>query len=190
MKTTEEEEIVYNRKLEALRHDWHSLRYKHLGKEQLTEVISATPLERLAKRSRKENMLFGFNVLITVIVMIAINAFGSWYTPIPAAWVALLLIDDYVGFRYVYFLPPADSVSMTLRTALRALRRLRVMYALAPVMIWVVITMMSALLPNNGRAWIVALELIPLLALVCVVTWRIWTRRIEVIHERMRLFEE
>jgi energy-coupling factor transporter transmembrane protein EcfT len=71
-----------------------------------------------------------------------------------------------------------------------ALRRLRMMYTLTPVVIWVVITLISLLLPNHARPGIIALGLIPLLALVCFVTWKIWTRRIEEVEDRMQLFNE
>ncbi|HRI79661.1 MAG TPA: hypothetical protein PLR06_09020 [Cyclobacteriaceae bacterium] len=190
MTTIQDDEIKFNKKLEALRQDWHSLQYRHLGKEKLQQFVDATPLSRLAKRSRTETLVFGGKVLLTVIVMIAINAFGSWYTPIPAAWAAVLLIDDYIGFRYLYFLPPADSVRLTLQAMRLALRRLRMMYTFTPVVIWIVITLISPLVPNHGRANIIALELIPLLVLVCFVAWRIWTRRIEEVEDRMQLFNE
>lgn len=190
MTTMENEEIIFKRKLEALRHDWHSLQYKELGKEKLHRLASESPLLRLAKRSMKENLVFAGKVLLTVIVMIVFNLVGSAHTPIPAAWAALLLIDDYIGFRYLYFIPQGESVRSTLQMMLVALRRLRVLYALGPVMIWVVFTWLSPWLPHHERATITALGLIPVLAFVCYLTWRIWTRRIEEIKERLELYNE
>ncbi|MBS1542167.1 MAG: hypothetical protein JST14_00920 [Bacteroidetes bacterium] len=190
MNAMEDEEIIFKRKLEALRHDWHSLQYKELGKEKLQQFANESPLSRLAKRSMKENLVFGGKVLLTVIVMIVFNIVGSWYTPIPAAWVALLLIDDYIGFRYLYFIPQAESVRMTLQMMLLALRRLRALYALAPLTIWVLFTGLSLWLPLHERATKTAIGLIPVLAFVCYLTWRIWTRRIKEIEERLELYNE
>jgi hypothetical protein len=187
---TIDDEITFNQKLEALRQDWRSLEYKNLGKERLRQMMNAPVLPRLAKRSWKENLLFGGKVFITGIVMIFFNAFGSGYTPIAATWAAVLLIDDYIGFRYLYFIPTADSVRETLLTALLWLRRLRLMYALGPVFIWVVFTLISPLMPDKDRALTTAFVLLPLMTFVCFLTWRMWTRRIETIQKRMQLFEE
>lgn len=190
MNAMEDEEIIFKRKLEALRHDWDSLKYNHLGKEKLQQVANESPLSRLAKRSIKENLVFGGKVLVTVIVMMAFNIVGSAHTPIAAAWVALLLIDDYIGFRYLYFIPQADSVRTTLEMMLMALRRLRVLYALAPLVIWVLFTGLSLWHPFHERATNTSLGLIPVLAFVCYLTWRIWTRRIKEIEERLELYNE
>jgi len=190
MMTIEDEDIKFNKKIEERRQDWHSLEYKHLGKEELGQLMNASPLPRLAKRSAKENLVFGAKVVVTVILMIAVNFAGSWHLPIAAAWVVLLLIDDYIDFRYVYFLPVKDSVRMTLLTVLVAFRRLRMMYVLAPVAIWTAITWIARLMPNDGRAVITAFAVLPVLPFVCLLTWWIWTRRIKEIQTRLELFEE
>lgn len=187
--TTEEEDKEFARKLGMLKNDWSELKPEHESTEEMQRIVHASRLSRLTRHTTKENVMFAGKVLGAVAAIMVFDFFmGS--KPITTAWIIFLLLDDYIGYRYLHFLPVRDSVRETLQMSLIALKRLRYIYVLIPVAIWTVLTLILPMLPNGERAAVTSLALLPVLFLVCLWVWIKWSVRIREVAERLRTFNE
>lgn len=185
----EDEERAFNRKLEELKKDWNAREPEHESTEALQRIAHTSRLSRLTNRPTKEHVVFAGKVLVTVIAIMVFDYFmvSKSFT---IAWTIFLLIDDYMGYRYLYFLPARDSIRETLQMSLVTLKRLRFIYVLCPIAIWIILKMILPLLPNGERAEGTAMALLPVLFLICLWVWIKWSIRIREVVEKRRSYNE
>lgn len=187
--TSEDEERAFNRKLEQLKKDWNALKPEHESAEELQRIQAASRLSRLMKLPTRDHIMFAGKVFIAVIAIMVFDYFME-SKPFTMAWIIFLLLDDYIGFRYLYLLPARDSIRKTLEMSLVALKRLRFIYVLCPIMIWMILKLILPLLPNGERAEVTALALLPVLFMICLWLWVKWSVRIREMVEKLRTYNE
>ncbi len=187
--TSEDEERAFNRKLEQLKKDWNALKPEHESAEELQRIKEASRLSRWMKLPTRDHVMFTGKVLVAVIAIMVFDYFME-SKPFTMAWIIFLLLDDYIGFRYLYLLPVRDSISETLEMSLVTLKRLRLIYLLTPIVIWMILRMILPLLPNGERAVATALALLPVLFLICLWVWIKWSFRIREVVESLRTYNE
>ena len=186
---SEDEEREFNRKLEALKKDWKALEPEHESTEALQRIAHTSRLSRLTNRPTKEYVVFAGKVLITVIAIMVVDYFMTSKS-FTMAWTIFLLLDDYMGYRYLSFLSARDSIRETMERSLVMLKRLRFIYVLCPIAIWVILKMILPLLPNGERAEATAMALLPVLFLICLWVWIKWSVRIREVVEKRRTYNE
>ncbi len=187
--TSQDEERVFNRKLEQLKKDWSALKPEHESAEELQRIQAASRLSRWMKLPTRDHIMFAGKLLVAVIAIMVFDYFME-SKPFTMAWIIFLLLDDYIGFRYLYLLPARDSISETLEMSLVTLKRLRIIYVLTPIVIWMMLRMILPLLPNGERAVVTALALLPVLFLICLWVWIKWSLRIREVAENLRTYNE
>lgn len=187
--TSEDEERAFQRKLEQLKKDWNALKPEHESAEELQQIKEASRTSRLMKRPTKDHVVFAGKVLLAVTAIMVFDYFTA-SKPFTMAWIIFLLLDDYIGYRYMYFLPARDSIRETLERSLVTLKRLRLIYVFTPIVIWMILKLILPLLPNGERAAGTALALLPVLFLICLWVWIKWSFRIREVVEKLRTYNE
>ncbi len=187
--TSEDEERAFNRKLELLKKDWNALKPEHESAEELQQIKEASRMSRLMTRPTKDHVVFAGKVLIAVTAIMVFDYFTA-SKPFTMAWIIFLLLDDYIGYRYMYFLPSRDSIRETLEMSLVTLKRLRIIYVLTPIVIWIILRMILPLLPNGERVAVTAMALLPVLFLICLWVWIKWSFRIREVAEKLRTYND
>lgn len=187
--TSEDEEKAFNRKLEQLKRDWNAVKPEHESAEELQRIKEVSRLSRVMTRPTKDHVVFAGKMLIAITAIMVFDYFTA-SKPFTMAWIILLLTDDYIGYRYMYFLPARDSIRETLDTSLRTLKRLRIIFVLTPIVIWMILRMILPLLPNGDRVAGTALALLPVLLLICLWVWIKWSVRIREVVEKLRTYNE
>jgi hypothetical protein len=171
----EESDPDFDRTLEELRKDWNALRFEKKSEAELRRMMYASVLSRLTGfrvRDRKENINFLGKFLLALTVIIAFRLFSDLSTAIFAAWSLLILIDDYIGVRYLYFIKYQDTTEATLRKSLTFLKRLTLGVRLAHVFVWMSIILAVASTTTTWNTLLTAMLSLPLLV---VVSW--WTSK-------------
>lgn len=187
--TSENEEKAFNRKLEQLKRDWNALKPEHESAEELQRIKEVSRLSRVMTRPTKDHVVFAGKMLIAITAIMVFDYLTA-SKPFTMAWIIFLLTDDYIGYRYMHFLPARDSIRETLDTSLRTLKRLRIIFVLTPIVIWMILRMILPLLPNGDRVAVTALALLPVLLLICLWVWIKWSFRIREVVEKLRTYNE
>lgn len=176
----EESAADYDMKFEELKRDWDTLRFEKKSEAELRRMMYASVLARLTGfgiRTRKENLAFLGKFLFAVTVIIGFRFFSNPSTAIFAVWSLLLLIDQYIGIRYLYFIKYQDTTELSLRKVLTWVNRLTLGFLLAHAFVWLSIILAVVSTTTARNALLTAIGSLPVLVLVSWWTSKKWMNK-------------
>jgi hypothetical protein len=177
-------------KLEELQRRWQAVKSEPKSHEELRRMMYASPAWRFGGLTRKEVLALSGNMLIMVSLSIAFNFFGSWDTALPAGCSIVLLLDEYLGLRYLRFLPKKDTLEKTLTNALTRIKQRALISQLVHFLTWIALVLLLGTKVQVGTMNIILWALILSPLLVAVFRWnsRKWSKKNDEVKAMLREF--
>ncbi len=171
-------------KFEEAQRVWKSMKYKPTRREELLKMMYAPPPSQFKIPQWREIRRFCLYMAFTLVILLAFEFFNDWSTGIFAVLSLVLVIDEFLGLRYMRFLPQKATVRKTLLDFARRVERLMVWSLIAHAGIWlaaiVILGMRMKWEPIGTLLW--AVLLLPVLLTVSWWTSRKWKRQLEAVR--------
>jgi len=166
--------------IEELQQQWQSVKSEPRSHRDLRRMMYASPALRMRNISRQEGVRFIRYLLILVGLTWAFDLLSDLSTAIPIVYAAFLLVDEYVGLRYMRFIPQEATLQRSLQDSLSFIHRAVVFSRVAHGAMWlsvvVVLYFAIPLSPTAAVGWAIAL-----LPFAVAINWwssRKWSRKV------------
>ena len=153
--------------------------------DELRKMMYGSKKLRLRKITEKEFVQLSGAVLLVAIL--AIDGYIN-YIAVSAIWCVVLFLDQYLGLRYLRFLPQKETLQATLMNIIKCIGRRQTMSYVNNALIWATL---AFVLGTGARGGIMnifrwALMLLPVLAgVVLWISWT-WSRRRNEVNDLLR----
>ncbi len=166
--------------IEELQQQWQSVKSEPRSHRDLRRMMYTAPAMRVRNVSRKESMRFIRYLLILVVLTWAFDLLSDLSTIIPIVYGAFLLVDEYVGLRYMRFIPQESNLERSLQESLAFMHRAVVLSRIAHAAMWLgIVIVMYFTVPLSVTAALVwAVGLLPLAIAVNWLSSRKWSRKV------------
>ena len=170
-------------KFEELQQEWQAIKSEPKSHNELRRMMYAPPVWRFRGLTQKELLeLIGSGMIIVGLdILVAIyeeHWYRHWYdllTWIPAF---VVVLNPYLQWCYLRFLPQKDTLQETLISALTRIKRLALVSQIVNVLIWIALVLILGNKVQMGAMNMILWALILLPLLVAVNWWssRRWSR--------------
>ena len=177
---------------EELQQQWQAIKSEPRSHGELRSMMYASPAWRLKKVTVKEILRFCARAFALIVLIVLFDLFGSWSSGIFAAWSIFLFLDEYLGLRYLRFLPQQATIRETLTEVLVNIRRVALVSRLAHGLIWMIVVLVLGMKVQVGVMNTVLWALMLLPVLVAVGWWssRKWSHKMAEVKEMLEEFGE
>jgi len=177
-------------KLEELQRRWQAVKSKPKSHEELRSMMYSSPAWRLDGLTRKEVLALCGNMLVLVAIGLAFGFFDGWDTALASSCGIVLLLDEYLGLRYMRLLPKKDTLEKTLINALTRIKQLALVSQIVHFLAWTALVLLLGTKVRVGTMNVIlwALMLSPLL--VAAFRWnsRKWSKKNDEVKAMLKEF--
>lgn len=167
-------------KFEEAQRVWKSMKYKPTRREELLKMMCAPPPSRFKIPQWTEIGRFCLYMTFTLAIILVFELLNDWSSGIFAVLSLILVVDEFLGLRYLRFLPQKATIRKTLLDFARRVKRLMIWSLIAHAGIWlaaiVILGMRMKWEPMGTLLW--AVLLLPVLLAVSWWTSRKWKRQL------------
>ncbi len=179
-------------KFEELQQEWRAVKSEPKSHEELRRMMYASSAWRFRRLPWKEVLrLFG-NVLLMAALIIGFDLFGRLDTALPIGYGIVVGLDEYLGLRYLRFLPQKDTMQKTLTAALTRIKQAALISQIVNFLAWIALVLILGTNVQVGTMNLILWGLVLLPLLVAVAWWnsRKWSKKNDEVKAMLKEFGE
>jgi len=108
--------------IEELQKAWHSVKSEPRSHDELRAMMYSTKSPRMRRLQRKEILHFFISLSVLAAISLAFKFYEDWSTGIMIPLGVVEILDEYLGLRYVRWLPQKGTIEKTLLSHLKKLK--------------------------------------------------------------------
>ena len=160
--------------------------------EELRSMMYSSPAWRFGGLTRKEVLALSGNMLVIVAMGLAFGFFDGWDTALASSCGIVLVLDEYLGLRYLRFLPQKDTMQKTLTAALTRIKQAALISQIVNFLAWIALVLILGTNVQVGTMNLILWGLVLLPLLVAVAWWnsRKWSKKNDEVKAMLKEFGE
>jgi len=165
---------------EELQKEWQAVKSEPRSHSDLRTMMYASPDTRIRQIKGKEILKFCGSAMLIGVLTYAFDLLKNWSSAVFVAWSVFLLFDEYLGLRYMSFLPQKDTLQKTLMELLSRMDNVKLWSRIAHASVWIITVLILNIRMQLELAdtALLALLLFPLLMAMSWWSTRKWARKI------------
>ncbi len=178
--------------IEELQKAWHSVKSEPRSHDELRAMMYSTRSPRMRRLQRKEILHLFLYLSLVAAVTLAFRFYKDWSTGIMIPVAVLEVLDEYLGLRYVRWLPQKGTIEKTLLSHLKKLKLALLLSRLVHVTLWTALVVVVGINLQLGfwNAVLLGSAAVPVVFLLTQWSSRKWSQKVKEVNELLKEADE
>lgn len=165
--------------IEELQQQWNAVKPAPKSHDDLYRMMNGSGRWVFKSVNTRELIRLALSALVMLALTLAFDLMNDLSTALPVVWASVLFVDEYIGFRYMRFLPQEATIRESLQRSLSLMQSAMALSRVAYALIWILMLLTVYFYFNLSLVETAGWALMLLLLGVAVTWWssRKWTSK-------------
>src|SRR5260221_10904201 len=167
--------------IEELQKAWHSVKSEPRSHDELRAMMYSTKSPRMRRLQRKEILHLFISLSVLAAISLAFKFYEDWSTGIMIPLGVVEILDEYLGLRYVRWLPQKGTIEKTLLSHLKKLKLALLLSRLVHVTLWTALVVVLGINLKVGfwNAVLLGVAAVSGVFLLTQLSFRKWSQKVK-----------